>query len=271
MNVAWTYDDEKVCVEAFFKFIDFDKTLKMVRKEIIEYIKLNVKNYEIRTHTSWVLKIDNIHYLFRVWCGLPKAGLKGKTSKQVEIMNIFFENSKFKNSTDKFSKEWFISKKSEFYKLKKYDPESDKKETIIVKLIRNKKIVTDYLNQVNFCENCLKENTFISLSSGKMYFEVHHFIPYNEEVQKNYEINLDNYYNLVSLCPECHRAIHLSEQRNTIIKNLFDKKIRIKEFKGFYGENGIEKIISDYKKTNMTKDHEVNFADFDDDLYDFVI
>ncbi|WP_338984473.1 HNH endonuclease signature motif containing protein [Spiroplasma endosymbiont of Diplazon laetatorius] len=271
IRVAWTYRDEYVCVEAFFKYIDYNMPLKFVRKEIMEYILNNVEDFNVRTKESWSFKIDNIHYLFRVWCGLPKAGLKGKTSLQVNIMDEFFKKSKFNGNTSSFSEEWYKSWRTKNYKLKKYNPKKDLKEITTIKMVRNKKIIDDYLKEVSHCESCLKNKTFIKFSDRKMYFEVHHFIPYNEKVQIDYDINLDNYYNLIALCPECHRAIHLSEDRDEIITKLFNEKIKSKEFKSFFGEGGIKKIIRNYETTyGIQKSNGDKIKDNVDELFEFV-
>jgi len=39
--------------------------------------------------------------------------------------------------------------------------------------------------------------------------------------QKNYEFNLDDINNIISLCPTCHREIHSADNKNTIIDNLY--------------------------------------------------
>lgn len=38
--------------------------------------------------------------------------------------------------------------------------------------------------------------------------------------QKNYEFNLDDVDNIISLCPNCHREINSADNKNTIINTL---------------------------------------------------
>lgn len=54
--------------------------------------------------------------------------------------------------------------------------------------------------------------------------EAHHLIPLG--AQKNFDYSLDITPNIVSLCPNCHRAIHLSDIKTKIeiLKVLFTAK-----------------------------------------------
>lgn len=70
------------------------------------------------------------------------------------------------------------------------------------------------------CALCGKEHTFIT-NNDKMYFEAHHLIPCNINIQKHFAKKLDHTVNLFCLCPECHRKIHLIN--NGEITNLLEK------------------------------------------------
>lgn len=67
----------------------------------------------------------------------------------------------------------------------------------------------------------IEHETFFTVSG--VYYEAHHLIPMRE--QKNFlPISLDRTENIVSLCPNCHRAIHHGsmEEKKTRIKELYD-------------------------------------------------
>lgn len=68
-------------------------------------------------------------------------------------------------------------------------------------------------------------HTFIS-KLGQQYMEAHHLIPMH--AQKNFNINLDRIENIVSICPNCHSAIHLGSDsvRLEYLKKLYDIKIK---------------------------------------------
>jgi 5-methylcytosine-specific restriction protein A len=59
------------------------------------------------------------------------------------------------------------------------------------------------------CENDSNHETFISARTGKQFVEAHHLIPM--EYQGNFSVSIDVPENIVSLCPNCHRAFHNSE------------------------------------------------------------
>jgi 5-methylcytosine-specific restriction protein A len=70
--------------------------------------------------------------------------------------------------------------------------------------------------------------TFESKVTGKNFMEAHHLVPM-KEVKNIFElqnINIDCVENLVSLCPNCHRAVHYGADyvKRNILTNLLDKK-----------------------------------------------
>ena len=68
-------------------------------------------------------------------------------------------------------------------------------------------------------------NTFIS-KLGQQYMEAHHLIPMH--AQKDFSVNLDRIENIVSICPNCHSAIHLGNDsvRLECLKKLYDQRIQ---------------------------------------------
>jgi len=83
------------------------------------------------------------------------------------------------------------------------------------------------------CQNNMEHTSFID-KKGNQYAEAHHLIPmsYQEDF-----LNLDRKENIVSLCPNCHKAIHLGvmDIRNLIIENLY--QIKQNEFSIFNIDN----------------------------------
>lgn len=78
------------------------------------------------------------------------------------------------------------------------------------------------------CENDPSHVTFPSERSGYPFLEAHHLIPmeFIEVIWEKYKKNIDCLPNIVSLCPTCHRAIHLGDSttRNGIIEKLYGAK-----------------------------------------------
>lgn len=98
-----------------------------------------------------------------------------------------------------------------------------KAESIIsTKYIRDPKLALDRFNLSKFqCEFNNKHKTFISQSSNNPFVEAHHFIPM--KFQGEYNFSLDNINNIISLCPTCHRGIHLAtiDYKHEIIEKLY--------------------------------------------------
>jgi 5-methylcytosine-specific restriction protein A len=83
---------------------------------------------------------------------------------------------------------------------------------------RNPKLISEAKNRDNFqCQINHQHITFIS--NEKNYVEGHHIIPMFQ--QKNYEFNLDDVENIISLCPNCHREIHSADDKSKILDNLY--------------------------------------------------
>lgn len=97
----------------------------------------------------------------------------------------------------------------------------------IKKLIRDPRIGKLSLDQAKYkCELDSSHLTFISNTSGKQYMEAHHLIPCIYENCKKYDRHLDFIGNTISLCPNCHRAVHFGDKKtkNEILKKLFDTR-----------------------------------------------
>jgi 5-methylcytosine-specific restriction protein A len=120
----------------------------------------------------------------------------------------------------------------------------------VEKLIRNQELKNLYLQEHQKCELCNVTETFVN-AQGLQYFEVHHFIPYNNDVQHQFKKTLDSYCNLVSLCPNCHRKIHLANKKDQ--KNAIDviyKYVKANEsFLKTYQEFNLEELYKIY--TNL--------------------
>ncbi len=84
------------------------------------------------------------------------------------------------------------------------------------------------------CQFDPSHTTFISKSDKKEYVEGHHLIPFSK--RKDFDVNIDIVDNIICLCPNCHRKIHLSvdEERNTIIEKLFNSRKDILSEQGIF-------------------------------------
>lgn len=91
---------------------------------------------------------------------------------------------------------------------------------------RNAKLISIAKCRDNFiCQINHEHITFISNKTN--YVEGHHIVPIFQ--QKNYEFNLDDVNNIISLCPNCHREIHSADNKDKIINTLYNLNIRYME------------------------------------------
>jgi len=79
------------------------------------------------------------------------------------------------------------------------------------------------------CEHEPTHTTFLSKKTSMPFMEGHHLIPVSFQAQiwsKN-NINIDCVENIVSLCPNCHRAIHYGAPKikESMLINIFNKRI----------------------------------------------
>lgn len=99
------------------------------------------------------------------------------------------------------------------------------------------------------CEKDARHETFTSAKTKKAFMEAHHLVPVmcQQEIWDKYEINVDCIENIISLCPNCHRAFHngTKEVKTQMIENLYEKllpryksigfTITVEEIKKLYG------------------------------------
>ena len=74
------------------------------------------------------------------------------------------------------------------------------------------------------CEISDNHCSFISKKTGKNYVEAHHVIPIS--FQWKFQYDIDRVPNLVALCPNCHKKIHLSinSEKESLLKELYNKR-----------------------------------------------
>lgn len=102
------------------------------------------------------------------------------------------------------------------------------------------------------CEYDKTHTTFISKASGKQYVEVHHLVPM--EKQHDFNVSLDVPENIIALCPNCHRKIHLSgqEEKSPMLEKLFNNRIPALESRGI--QITLNELNNAYKNIEMVQE-----------------
>lgn len=75
------------------------------------------------------------------------------------------------------------------------------------------------------CEYDSTHKTFTSIATGNPFTEAHHFVPLS--LQAKFEVNLDVIENVISLCPNCHRAMHFAsaDEKQRLIEFFYHKRV----------------------------------------------
>jgi len=129
------------------------------------------------------------------------------------IDNIELQNQRF-DQYDKMSEEeiWKeIEDESEKYRIDDIEKKRNAKLSELIKRYHSKKSI----NGIIACECCGRE-LFITRKEER-YSEAHHIIPFNK-----FE-GPDHFYNLICLCPDCHRKLHylpFNDEMKDMYKNI---------------------------------------------------
>ena len=111
----------------------------------------------------------------------------------------------------------------------------------IKKRHRNNNLINEVIQKYNYKCFFNKNHTTFPTQNRSNYVEGHHIIPIS--LQDSFLHNLDIENNIIPLCPNCHKAIHLATNQykekllnyiieNTNIKNYFN--VTISDLKEIY-------------------------------------
>jgi len=118
---------------------------------------------------------------------------------------------------------------------------------------RNRNRAKLALDRANYkCEIDNNHKTFISKSSKKNYVEAHHLIPFL--VQDDIDYNLDVTHNIISLCPNCHKKIHLAsfQDKKEMLQVLYNK--HVVGLKTVHLDIGLDSLYSIYNNFDLSKE-----------------
>ena len=126
-----------------------------------------------------------------------------------------------------------IDKSDDQYQNEIYDPTPKlSRKVVSTKTKRDASVARKALGKAKYqCEIDRSHVTFVGIH-GKNYVEAHHLIPVS--ATKQLKLNLDFQDNIVSLCPNCHRAIHHANliKRKELVEHLYLKRQGLFKSKG---------------------------------------
>ena len=187
-----------------------------------------------------ITKIDKVSSFV-----INQNGLDLLNGMYVEEIEDLIDDEKYQNEVFK----------SNVYSNKKDLDDSSNRDPVVTTdssgrttFVRDPKIAKTVLKEKNYiCENAKylhkQHFTFISVD-GNRYQEAHHLIPM--KAQKYFDINLDRPENIVSLCPICHKKIHLARKKDRIkiLNNMY--KIKKKQLHKVGIDITIEDLFNRY-------------------------
>lgn len=120
----------------------------------------------------------------------------------------------------KFEKRVAELRSRQSMKLPAGSQEPERREVTSVAIVRDPAVKAYVLKLAGgLCELCLSEAPFID-QNGCPFLEVHHVRPLAEG-------GSDRVSNLVAVCPNCHRAVHLSSDAEDLVANLYRSVSRL--------------------------------------------
>lgn len=225
VNELWSEEELKDSVLAYITMQnDINEGKKVVKKAVYQALSnkwgRSIKSYERRMgNISAVLD-----FLGKRWIpGLKPLINVGPTNTPIIIKYL----KKFDGITDSMNVEFDLEvaakvKKGQLDKpIGNQKPETKKVE--LTSFVRDPDVKAWVLiNAGGVCENCGKRAPF-ETSSGIPYLEVHH-------VKTLADLGPDTPENTVALCPNCHKSLHFSHERNLLVEALYKKVKRLKRF-----------------------------------------
>jgi predicted HNH restriction endonuclease len=112
---------------------------------------------------------------------------------------------------------------------------------------RNVRMAASAIENAKFkCEHNIKHLTFTSKTSGENFVEAHHLIPM--KFQDEFESSIDVPENIISLCPNCHRAFHYGNKQTQIelIQTFYNKKMSALNNHNRHVNISLEKLLEFY-------------------------
>ncbi|GAB7228570.1 HNH endonuclease signature motif containing protein [Vibrio rotiferianus] len=216
MSESWSEEELSATVEVY---------LQMYRQEVAGESFNKKANYRElagkfgRTEKAYEYRMQNISYIFsllgRNWVsGLkPAKNVGRRIGEQIESLIALHEN---RPSDPQVGFEIEVSSYQQKTSVKKPDGVGEPKAKYSSSVVydRSAQVKAWVLNRADgVCELCGVKAPFTTYA-GKPYLEVHH-------VKRLSFGGSDKVTNCVALCPNCHRALHYSNESLQLIEKLY--------------------------------------------------
>ncbi|NOW82959.1 5-methylcytosine-specific restriction protein A [Clostridium beijerinckii] len=213
-----------------------------VQKEIGRFVVKGKGDIAKGTRFIVVMKSKQIDTKPKTW----EWTLREELVQAIEELNIFSDNS---YSDDDLILDIGKSDLSSDTTHFEYSGKSkNKKDPVYVQnkyvYPRSRRVSINALRHAKYkCEFDNTHLTFIRRNSDINYTEPHHLVPIT--YHNNFEISLDVEENIVSLCCNCHKQIHLGEGFEVMLEKLYNERKDLLKMVGI--DISLDELIKLYK------------------------
>jgi 5-methylcytosine-specific restriction protein A len=192
-----------------------------VQKELGRFIVKGVGDIAKGTRFIVVMKSKLIDTKPKTW----EWTIREELVKAIEELNIFSDDSYSDDDLVSDIENSDISSEAPSFE---YSGKSkNKKEPVYVQnkylYPRSRKVSINALGHANYkCEFDNSHSTFTRRNSNLNYTEPHHLVPIT--YYNNFEVSLDVEENIVSLCCNCHKQVHLGQGFEVILEKLYNER-----------------------------------------------
>ena len=219
----WSDDELKDAVVAYRRMqIDLDAGKRVVKKAVYKALA----DKWGRSETSYERRMSNISAVLDLYGREWIKGLKPLSNVGTNVISVINKHLNEFDGVSNFidpSFEIEVSKKVKTGRIEKpAGNQSPEIRTVEISLVTRDPNVKAWalINAKGVCENCGCKAPFVS-TNGIPYLEVHH-------VRRLADKGPDTIDNTVALCPNCHKALHYSEERTSIVESLYERISRLK-------------------------------------------
>ena len=198
---------------------------------LLEYFKKYIKvtrNVADSTVNHYITAINTINSILEKYSFPIKNVFDSLDLSELEAIKQFLKSNEEFVTKDTVGNRMYSVAFNHFYRFACedhgfYEKNLDKLDIVIPKIItssvtsiqRNRILKIHSIENAKYCcENDYEHITFKSNSTGKPYMEGHHLIPM--KFQPEFDVSLDVYANIISLCPTCHRLLHYGTTKDRL-------------------------------------------------------
>jgi 5-methylcytosine-specific restriction protein A len=220
--MEWSREELSASVVAYIEMRNFDlQGKKFVKKKIYEKLSEQFG----RSPKAYEYRMQNISYVYSVLGRTWVSGLKPAKNVGANVLpvieelisqhegSVFVTQIEFEEQVSKLRRERNLPTPQG-----NATPSKQIKES--TSFSRDPKVVAWILKNSNgICESCNEPAPFTK-PDGDFYLEVHH-------LRRLADGGRDTVTNTVAVCPNCHRALHFSNDRETIKTTLYNSYPRL--------------------------------------------